>query len=175
MTTVIQTNRSALLLHELDDDTFDLVQTCVNAVDTELNVTHEIQMCGTSDTSITPSKPVHPCLRELLLYINDKFDYRYNGILINKCEGGDDYIGKQSDYERGLDAQADVIAISCGAVRKFRVRHKSTGVIAMDVPTHPRHLIQMVGDFQKEFTHEFPVEKKVKGVRWSLTFRRHLE
>jgi len=33
----------------------------------------------------------------------------------------------------------------------------------------------MVGNFQKEFTHEIPIEKKVKGTRFSFTFRRHLE
>ena len=31
----------------------------------------------------------------------------------------------------------------------------------------------MVGDFQKEFTHEIPVEKKVTMERYSFTFRKH--
>jgi len=33
----------------------------------------------------------------------------------------------------------------------------------------------MGGNFQKEFTHEIPVEKKIKEVRYSLTFRKHYE
>ena len=32
----------------------------------------------------------------------------------------------------------------------------------------------MAGNFQKEFTHEIPIEKKVKEVRYSFTFRTHL-
>jgi hypothetical protein len=32
----------------------------------------------------------------------------------------------------------------------------------------------MGGDFQKEFTHEVPIEKKVREGRYSLTFRQHL-
>ena len=32
----------------------------------------------------------------------------------------------------------------------------------------------MKGEFQKEFTHEIPVQKKVKNCRYSLTFRKHL-
>ena len=40
--------------------------------------------------------------------------------------------------------------------------------------TEPTKIIQMAGDFQKEFTHEIPVEKKVDSVRYSLTFRKHL-
>jgi len=32
----------------------------------------------------------------------------------------------------------------------------------------------MSGNFQKEFTHEIPIEKRVKGERYSFTFRQHL-
>ena len=33
----------------------------------------------------------------------------------------------------------------------------------------------MGGNFQKEFTHEIPIEKKVLDTRYSLTFRRHMK
>ena len=33
----------------------------------------------------------------------------------------------------------------------------------------------MAGDFQKEFTHEIPAEKKIKEGRISFTFRKHLK
>lgn len=108
------------------------------------------------------------------LYKNDKFDYNYNGILINKYSDGEDYIGKHSDHERGLDSRVGVIALSYGAIRKFRIRNKLTGDIEIDVPTESTKIIQMAGNFQKEFTHEIPLEKKVKDCRYSLTFRRHL-
>ena len=193
MTTVLQTEKSALILHTIDDEICQLISNCVQAVDAELIVNPEIIVYGKvcnqnrsigfySDTSIgyyysgklAASKPLHPCLRELLIYINDKFDYNYNGILINKYNGGEDYIGKHSDDEKGLDSKVGVVAISYGAVRKFRIRNKITGKIAIDVPTEPNKIIQMAGDFQKEFTHEIPVEKKVNGVRYSFTFRKHL-
>ena len=111
MTTVLHTENSALILHDLDDETMSLVSQCVEAVDSELDVRPQIMVFGKvchqnrsvgfySDTSkgynysssLTPSKKMHPCLRELLIYINDKFDYDYNGILINKYSGGEDYI-----------------------------------------------------------------------------------
>jgi len=44
----------------------------------------------------------------------------------------------------------------------------------MDIPTDPCKIIQMSGWFQKEFTHEIPVEKKIKSARYSLTFRKHV-
>ena len=34
-------------------------------------------------------------------------------------------------------------------------------------------IIQMGWDFQKEFTHGIPIEKKVRKSRYSLTFRTH--
>ena len=43
----------------------------------------------------------------------------------------------------------------------------------MDIPTTSNSIIHMGGDFQKEFTHGIPVEKKVKEERYSLTFRKH--
>lgn len=194
VSSVLQTEKSALILHDLEPEICNLIEECVQVVDSELDVNPEIIVFGKechqhrsigfySDTSkgynysttITPSKKMYPCLRELLIYINDKFDYNYNGILINKYSGGEDYIGKHSDDERGLDSKVGVIALSYGAVRKFRIRNKLTGKIEIDVPTDPTKIIQMAGDFQKEFTHEIPVEKKVNGVRYSLTFRRHLK
>ena len=32
----------------------------------------------------------------------------------------------------------------------------------------------MAGNFQKEFTHEIPIQKKVSDERISFTFRKHL-
>jgi hypothetical protein len=42
-----------------------------------------------------------------------------------------------------------------------------------DIPTVPFQIIHMAGNFQKEFIHEIPIEKKVKGGRYSFTFRKH--
>jgi alkylated DNA repair dioxygenase AlkB len=194
MTEVLRTNRSALILHDIDAEICDLIKTCIEHVDPELDLNPEIIMFGRvchqhrsvgfySDkskgynysSSNTPAKKMHPCLRELLIYINDKFDYNYNGVLINKYSSGKDNIGKHSDDQHGLDTRVGVIALSYGAVRKFRIRNKLTSKIEIDVPTNPNIIIQMAGDFQKEFTHEIPIEKNVEGVRYSFTFRRHLE
>lgn len=194
MTTLLKTVKSALVLYDLDTSICELLKECVEKVDLELDVNPEITVYGNvcyqhrsigfySSTSkgynyssqIAKSKTMHSCLTELLSYINKKFNYDYNGILINKYSSGEDYIGKHSDSEAGLDSKVGVVALSYGAVRKFRIRNKLTSKIEMDVPTEPKKIIQMAGDFQKEFTHEIPIEKKVKGVRYSFTFRKHLE
>lgn len=193
METLIKTENSAFIVHELEPEIMLLLEQCVCEVDSELDYHPEIKIFNKichqqrsvgfySDiskgynysTSLTPSKKMKHCLRELLFYINDKFDACFNGILINKYESGEDYIGKHSDDEKGLQPHCGVIAMSFGAVRKFRIRNKITGKIVLDVPTQPNHIMQMAGYFQKEFTHEIPVEKKVKECRYSLTFRRHI-
>ena len=46
------------------------------------------------------------------------------------------------------------------------------GSIIADVPHRAGDLLLMVTDFQSEFTHEIPVQKKVTEYRISLTFRK---
>jgi alkylated DNA repair dioxygenase AlkB len=69
--------------------------------------------------------------------------------------------------------KSGVVAISYGATRKFRIRDKITKEIVVDIPTLSNNIMHMGGDFQKEFTHEIPIEKTVKDARYSFTFRNH--
>ena len=193
MTTVLKTDDSALVLHDLPSDIIELIELCVNSVDAVLDVKPPIIVFGKPcrqqrnvgffsnqaaaynySNTLTPSKEMNTELIQLLDYINTRFNGQYNGILINKYTGGEEYIGKHSDDVRTLDPDVGVIALSFGAIRKFRIRNKQNGKIEIDVPTDPTKIIQMAGKFQNEFTHEIPVEKTVKGVRYSLTFRKHV-
>ena len=193
MSVLFQTEKSAFVVHDTDDLKIDL-QACADDVDSKLifhpeikifnKVAHQQRSIGFfSDESIgyrysgqiAKAQPLSPCLKDLLSEINRKFSSQFNGILINKYLSGEEYIGKHSDDEKALDPATGVICCSLGAVRKFRIRSKETGKILIDYPTEPNKIIQMRGEFQKEFTHEIPVEKKVQGVRYSFTFRKHLE
>lgn len=122
---------------------------------------------------LVASKRLTPTLMILLDEINEKFNSDYNGILINKYADGNDYIGKHSDDESAL-SNAGVVAMSYGVSRIFRIRNKETGEIVKDIPTASNEILVMGGNFQKEFTHEIPIEKKVTDTRYSLTFRKHL-
>lgn len=123
---------------------------------------------------ISRSKPMTPALLELLDFVNSTFNSDYNGILVNKYKTGEDYISAHSDDETNLDTSG-VVAISYGATRKFRIREKNTKKKVGDYPMVSYSMLQMGGDFQKEFTHEIPIEKKVKEPRISFTFRKHTE
>ena len=123
---------------------------------------------------LAASNPLTKALNELLNLINIEFKSDFNGILINEYPDGEHYIGKHSDDETSLTA-AGVVCVSYGASRKFRIRDKLTNEIVMDIPTTSKEIWVMGGDFQKEFTHEVPVEKKIKDKRISFTFRKHLK
>jgi alkylated DNA repair dioxygenase AlkB len=186
----IKTDKSYLGKISIDMDV--LLESCISEAKDQLDIKPEIILFGKpvhqqrnvgffSDTSIgykysgklAASKPMTPSLKELLNIVNDMMNADFNGILINEYPDGTHYIGKHSDDESSLST-AGVVAISYGASRKFRIRNKISGEIVMDVPTTSREILIMGGDFQKEFTHEVPVEKKVKSSRISFTFRRHL-
>lgn len=121
---------------------------------------------------LAKSMPLTPNLEMLMARVNELFSTSFNGILINKYKTGNDYISAHSDDERNLDEHG-VVAISYGATRKFRIRNKNTKKLVRDIEMKPYTIIQMGGEFQKEFTHEIPIEKRVKNQRISFTFRKH--
>lgn len=192
--TLFRTSRSELRLYDLSPEWLARMPDLAQEIDSSLDHHPAIVMYGKvchqqrsvsffSDASVgyrysgrlAASIPLTPSLHDLLAYINQLFSAQFNGILINKYENGNETIGKHSDDESALDPSAGVVSLSVGAVRKFRIRHKNTGAVAMDIPTDPSKIIQMHGDFQKEFTHEIPTEKRVILPRYSFTFRKHLQ
>jgi len=129
-----------------------------------------------------------PKLKDLINSINKQYNTDFNGILINIYYTGEDYISAHSDDEKELDASNQVIAISLGQSRTFRIRPKKTleepinSTIecnkkmknqVYDICTEHGQLLIMGGNFQKEFTHEIPIEKNKNNIRASLTFRHH--
>ena len=169
-----------------------VVDACVVEASTRLINYPEIMLFGKkcrqrrcigffSDTSmgykysgqLAKSQPLTSSMKAMLRTINDMFKSEFNGILVNKYYTGEDYISAHSDDETALDRTVGVVSVSYGAVRKFRIRDKKTRQRVLDVPTTPYTIMAMCGDFQKEYTHEIPKEKKVKGWRMSFTFRRH--
>lgn len=119
------------------------------------------------------SKPLTDNLLILLNNINNTYNCNFNAILINKYNNGNDYISKHSDDEKFLDKNG-VLLISYGATRIFRIRDKKTNKIIKDINVNNGDILFMQGEFQKEFTHEIPIQKKINDIRISFTFRKHL-
>jgi alkylated DNA repair dioxygenase AlkB len=187
---IIKTDNSALYVYNVTDIT--IIPNCISEIDDKLILNPPIIVYGKpaiqhraigffSDFSIgykysnqlAKSQPLSENLKQLLESINLEFNTDFNGILINKYLNGEDYIGAHSDDEKNL-SEKGVIAISYGAIRNFRIRDKKTKKIIENVPTEPNQIIHMCGNFQKEFTHEIPIQKKIRDIRWSFTFRKHL-
>lgn len=117
-----------------------------------------------------------PILKELLRSVNSVLSTSFNGILVNRYRNGEKYLSAHSDSETGLDKKNKrVVGLAYGAIRTFRIRDKKTRKIVLDIPHEPCMLIVMEGEFQSEFTHEIPKQKKVLEERISLTFRHHIE
>lgn len=126
----------------------------------------------------TKSQPIPPFLQKVLDRVNRKMGTNFNGILVNRYEDGSEKIGAHSDNESELSGNK-VVGISLGATRKVRFRGITTSgknAIKGNYKDHPLDhgsLYTMEGLFQKEFTHEVPVDMKINDVRISLTFRQH--
>jgi alkylated DNA repair dioxygenase AlkB len=118
------------------------------------------------------SKPLSPSMSKLLHIINMEIGAEFNGILVNKYMDGNDYISAHSDDETGLDS-VGVVSISYGSERIFRIRNKETKEIVCDELTTHCSILHMGGSFQRLYTHEIPIQKKVKEPRISFTFRKH--
>lgn len=191
MQKILENDKKTAFLTKGYFDNLKLLEKCVKEVEPELDVRPKIIICGKEcnqnrnvgffsnesigykySNSIAKSKPLGKYSKRLLKAINKKFGSNYNGILINKYIDGSDNIGAHSDDESGLD-DCGVVAISFGATRKFRIRNKSDKKIVLDVDVDNGSILHMGGDFQKVYTHEVPVQKKIKETRYSFTFRKH--
>lgn len=192
MNTIIKTEKSFLNVYtDSSEEYINLIKLCVAEITDKLIENPQINIYGKSaiqhrsigffsnksigyyySGQLAKSQSLTNNLSILLDKINLKFDSKFNGILVNKYINGNDYIGAHSDDETSLD-KCGVVCISYGAVRKFRIKDKITKKTIIDIPTISNNILHMGGDFQKEFTHEIPIEKKIKEVRYSFTFRKH--
>ena len=192
MDTIIKTDKSFLNVYtDSSEEYINLIKLCVAEITDKLIENPQINIYGKSaiqhrsigffsnksigyyySGQLAKSQTLTNNLSILLDKINIKFDSKLNGILVNKYINGNDYIGAHSDDETSLD-KCGVVCISYGAVRKFRIKDKITKKTIVDIPTISNNILHMGGDFQKEFTHEIPIEKKIKEVRYSFTFRKH--
>jgi len=190
MKTLISTNTSFLNTYKFQN--IELIQKCIEDSQNKLIIRPSIIVFGRqcnqnrsigffSNNSIgyfysnqcAKSQTLTLALSELLQTINTMFNSDFNGILVNYYENGNDYICDHSDDEKGL-SNIGVISLSYGSVRKFRIKCKKTNKKIIDIPTENSSIIHMGGDFQNEFKHGIPIEKKIKLPRWSFTFRKHL-
>jgi hypothetical protein len=76
------------------------------------------------DLRVCKSQKLTPALKEMLDFINERFNSDYNGIIINYYKNGLNYIEKHSDSQN--HPPNGVLLISYGGLRNFRIFDKIT-------------------------------------------------
>nr|WIL03823.1 alkylated DNA repair protein [Cedratvirus plubellavi] len=190
MSVLIQTEKSRLIVvEEYTNDIYDEVKTLlvdkqpiIYIMGKECRQRRDVGFYSNQSKgykysgAFMASRPLTPFLADLLEQVNQSLQTNFNGILVNIYRSGEDYLSAHSDNEDALDKERRMVAgLAYGATRKFRIRNKETRKIILDIEQEPGTLIVMEGDFQTEFLHEIPVQKRIKEERISLTFRHHLE
>lgn len=184
----IKTETSFLELKQYNNE--NLIKDCIKDIEEKLLIKPEIKIMGkichqNRDVNFfsddineynysnkkMKSNKLSTNLKQLLKEINEICKTEYNSILINRYNDGSEGIGKHSDDEKEID-KTSITSLSFGSTRKFRIRDKKTKEIIKDVLLKSLDICIMGGNFQKDYTHEIPIEKKIKNLRYSFTFRK---
>lgn len=123
-------------------------------------------------------KPIPVFLQKYLDWANehDNTQDKYNMILVNWYHNGHDYIGWHKDNEPEIIPDSNIMTISFGEMRKFKIKHDTNKSKKRDIPTASNGYIIMGGEFQKEFKHCIGKTQNpfLQGKRISLTFRKFI-
>ena len=93
-----------------------------------------------------------------------------NAVLLNLYEYGQHSNGWHADDEKELGQNPTIISISFGAVRKFKIKHKTIPE-KYDIMLENGSLLVMEGAFQHYWKHTLPKTAQKVGPRINLTFR----
>ena len=118
-----------------------------------------------------PPKPWLPLLRALKDQAEHLAGATFNSVLANLYRDGRDSMGWHSDDERSLGADPVIASLSFGAVRRFRLKHKTRPELALALELEPGSCLVMAGSLQHHWRHALPKTAKPAGPRVNLTFR----
>lgn len=95
-----------------------------------------------------------PGILQPILDFAQKYDKRFNQVLVNWYENGLHYIGPHSDDTRQLIEKSPIMSISFGQDRKFRIRNKISKQIVEDISVKNGDVLIMKNDFQKIYSRD---------------------
>lgn len=122
-----------------------------------------------------PANPLTPVTRAALDALNRACpEAKFNALLINRYNGGKQYISWHADDEKTLGAGYCVATWSFGAEREFQVREKASATIVWKgvLPAHSVCVMEGA-HFQWLYQHSVPERTRETGMRISVTARRH--
>lgn len=117
--------------------------------------------------------PWLPPLAELRHSLEAVTGARFNSVLANLYRDGNDAMGWHSDDERELGHRPVIASVSIGAVRRFRLRHRSRRDLApVSLDLAHGSLLLMAGNTQTHWKHAVMRTRRTVGPRINLTYRR---
>jgi len=109
-----------------------------------------------------------------LLYIKQKIEevanVTFNSVLMNWYRDGEDYLSWHADDEKELGKNPVIGSVNFGETRDFIIRNNATSQ-KITLPLKHGTLLIMSGQLQHYWQHSVPKRKKIKHVRFNLTFR----
>jgi len=108
---------------------------------------------------------------EIKAAVEARVGERFNSCLANLYHHGDEGMGWHSDDEAELGECPTIGAVSLGAERKLKFKHKETKE-TVDISLGAGSLLLMEGETQQHWQHSVPKTKRSSEPRVSLTFRR---
>lgn len=95
----------------------------------------------------------------------------FNSVLANYYRDNRDSMGWHSDNEKQLGKQPIIASVSLGQVRKFNLKHKSSGE-RLHLNLQSGSLLVMQGNLQQHWQHSLPKSTNTLTGRINLTFRK---
>jgi alkylated DNA repair dioxygenase AlkB len=118
-----------------------------------------------------------PWISELLI-LKEKIERicncEFNSLLLNKYRSGLDKVSWHQDNEKEFGVNPIIASLSLGAERRFDIRNLANTKVKHSFQLSAGSLIVMKGDFQQNWEHQIPVQKKILAPRINLTFRKVL-
>ena len=118
--------------------------------------------------------PWTPQLLELKARVERECKESFNSCLLNLYHSGNEGMTWHCDAEKEMKKNGPIASLSLGAERKFRFKHKASGITKSLFLPHGSLLV-MKGETQSHWLHQLPTTKTVNSPRINLTFRKYIE
>lgn len=114
-------------------------------------------------------RPWTPTLVKIKTEVEAATRTKFNSVLLNRYEDGNDSVGWHSDDEPEMSSEHPIASLSLGATRSFQMR-KGNGPI-QTIKLMNGSLLVMDAGMQQAWKHRVPKTRKSCGSRINLTFR----
>lgn len=127
------------------------------------------------------AKPWLPCIEDVKKKVEAALEdrWKFNFVLVNRYENGNEYMGEHRDDEADLNKYAPIASVSFGQERDFVFRHKDTrgrtktraDLKPLKISLTNGSLLVMNHPTNEFWYHSLPVRKRALLPRINLTFR----